>query len=176
MLNLGFSFNSLQLSHLKNKFATSVLVHDRGNWAVTQAEEKPVSSSTLGSRRDSALREGAQRWSRRRNLYRFFRHRRAVRPVRSRAAQVTLRRSDRIHRPKPPSIRHRQLHRTTRGGDCRFQLPLHGAVCRIPLGQAPGDSRRLYRWADPDRARNGLCRCPGARRSLVLWVDGARRR
>ena len=34
--------------------------------------------------------------------------------------------------------------------------PFNGAVCRIPLGWALGDSRRLYRRADPDRARNGL--------------------
>ena len=82
--------------------------------------------------------------------------------------EITLRRSRRIYRPEPPSVRHRQLYRTTRGRERGFRLPFHGAVCGILLGHALGCGRRLYRRANSNRPRNrrrqASCR-PADRRS-----------
>lgn len=76
------------------------------------------------------------------------------------AVRITLRRSRRVYQPEPPSVRHRQLYRAPRGGHRGLRLPFHGAVCRILLGLALGHSRRLYRCADPDLARDCLRQAP----------------
>jgi hypothetical protein len=97
------------------------------------------------------------------------------------AAQFeSIRRVRRVHQPQRSSVRHRQLHRTTRCWDGGFGLPLHDAVCGILLGHALGHSWRLYRCADPDRARDRLRpasavppdRCPAFGRRNDASEDG----
>jgi len=78
-------------------------------------------------------------------------------------AAVTVFRSRRVHRSQPCSVRDRQLYRAPRGGNCGFRLPFHGAVCGVLLGHALGHSRRLYRRAHSDRARNRLRRASSVR-------------
>ena len=89
-------------------------------------------------------------------LHRLVRRHLAAHPVRSGAVRINLCRSDRIPRPQPSSVCHRQLYRTTGSEDCGFGLPFHGAVCGVLLGHALGHSRRIHRRADPDHACNRL--------------------
>jgi hypothetical protein len=89
-------------------------------------------------------------------LHRLLRCHPAAHPVCSRAVRIALSSAIRLHRPQPPTVRDWQLYRTPRGGDCGFRLPFYGAVCGILLGHALGHRRRIYRRADPHRARNSL--------------------
>jgi hypothetical protein len=156
MLNLEYSFNSLQLSHLKNTFATSVLVPVRRDGAMTQAEEKAGHESR--SVHQHSVPGGVQGCGK------------GPRDGRAGATFIGSFVTDALS-ALFAAAQLEPLYATliVSIGLNLLQFVIDSYI----LGQALGDSRRLYRRADPDRARNGLCRCPGAR-SLLLWVDGAR--
>jgi hypothetical protein len=113
-----------------------------------------------------------------RSFYRLVRCHPAAHSVRSCTVRITLRRSRRIYRPEPSSVRHRQLHRTTRGRERGFRLPFHGAVCGILLGHALGCGRRFYRRANSNRPRNrrrqASCSPADRRSAFGGWRDAGK--
>lgn len=185
MSNLEFSFNSLQLSHLKNKFAISVLVHDRRDGAVKQAEEKAGHESR--SAHQHSVPGGVQRCGKGPRDGRAGATFIGSFDTDALSALFAAAQLESLYAALVVSIGLNLLqfvidsYIEPRVAGTAVSISPFMVVCRIPIGQALGDSRRLYRRADPDRARNGLCKYPGARPiapalggwgSMQMKIDG----
>src|SRR5580692_4685303 len=78
-----------------------------------------------------------------------------------RSIRVVLAGDRDVRRPQRRPVRRRQLYRAARNGSGDLDLPVHGSVCGIFLGNVVGHRRCLYRRAYPDCAGDPVRQKPG---------------